>query len=161
MWLFCINFPNFWHNLAFPPQHIHMCSWQWLSATNKSNLCHRDWVQKTMLKQISNFFVVCHKGNEKNPKTYILSNLNFTTAIKLLWGIFSPFFHNILQTNNHHHPLICMKWLEWTDLSDIIDFIYYGEISVAKDNIIQFLESRRIKVKRSKSSNVEMLENEQ
>ena len=33
-----------------------------------------------------------------------------------------------------------MKGLEWTDLSDIIDFIYHGEVSVAQHNLTQFLE---------------------
>ena len=50
-----------------------------------------------------------------------------------------------------------------TYLSVIINFIYHGETRVAKDIIIQFLEiAEEVKLKGlSKSSYVEMLDNEQ
>ena len=56
-----------------------------------------------------------------------------------------------------------MVTLFFYDLCDIIDFIYHGEISVAKNNIIQFLEiAEELKLKDvSKSSYVDMLDNEQ
>ena len=47
---------------------------QWLSATKN-------------IEKKSNLFVACNKGiGRKNTKTNTLSNLNFTTAFKLLWG---------------------------------------------------------------------------
>ena len=38
-----------------------ICLSQWLSATNKTNLCHSDSVQQTILTKISNFFVASDK----------------------------------------------------------------------------------------------------
>ena len=65
-------------------QKIHLS--QWLSVTNKINLCHCDSVRQTILKKYPIYLSHVTKELEKKPKTNILSNLNFTTAIKLLWG---------------------------------------------------------------------------
>ena len=61
-------------------------------------------------------------------------------AHKVILATASSFFFNILNANKHPHPLIFMKGLEWTDLSDIIDFIYHGEVNVMRHNLTQFLE---------------------
>ena len=62
------------------------CLSQWLSATNKSNHCHSDSVQETILIKKKYPISLLHvtKTLEKKPKTNSLSNLNFTTALKLL-----------------------------------------------------------------------------
>ena len=56
-----------------------------------------------------------------------------------------------------------MKAPEWKDLSDLIDFIYHGEINVAQQSITQFLETaEELKLKGlSKSEYIDMSENEQ
>ena len=98
----------------------------------------------------SDVTLVCADGKQINAHKVILA-----TA--------SPFFYNIFQTNNHPNPLIYMKGLKWSDVSDIIDFIYHGEISLAQQNITEFLETAEdLKLKGlSKSSYIDMLENEQ
>ena len=75
----------------------------------------------------SDVTLVCADGKQINAHKVILA-----TA--------SSFFFNILNSNKHPHPLIFMKGLEWTDLSDIIDFIYHGEVNVMRHNLTQFLE---------------------
>ena len=53
---------------------LNFCLSQWLSVTNNTD-------KKFYL------LVACDKGiGKKKPKTNILPNLNFTSAIKLLWG---------------------------------------------------------------------------
>ena len=47
-------------------QEIHLS--QWLSATNKTNLCHSDSVRQTILKKKSNLFLACNKGIGKKAK---------------------------------------------------------------------------------------------
>ena len=56
----------------------------WLSAKNKTNLCCSDSVQQTIL---NNYPISLWHVTKELGKT-ILSNLNFTTAIKLLWDTF-------------------------------------------------------------------------
>ena len=102
------------------------------------------------LQTFSDVTLVCADGKQIN-------------AHKIILATASPFFYNIFQTNNHPNPLIYMKGLKWSDVSDIIDFIYHGEISLAQQNITEFLETAEdLKLKGlSKSSYIDMLENEQ
>ena len=55
---------------------LHFCFSQWLSATNNID------------KKIIYLLVACDKDFFLKPKTNILPNLNFTSAIKLLWSTF-------------------------------------------------------------------------
>ena len=95
--------------------------------------------------------------------TLVCADGHQVEAHKVILATASPFFYNILQSNKHPHPLIYMKGLEWTDLNDIIDFIYHGEVSVAQNNLTEFLEiSEELQIKGlSKGSYKENNENEQ
>ena len=112
----CINFPIFWNDLEFVPQHIailfvavtqcnkqKMCSSQWLSLWLSDSVC--DSVRRSdSVQQTNQIFVIATqckkqywnkypislwhvtKKMEKRTKINILSNLNSSTAIKLVWG---------------------------------------------------------------------------
>ena len=72
-------------NLEFFGTLMHFCA---LFAT----FCCSDSVRQTIWKTIFNFFVICDKGTTKKTKSNILSYLNFTTPIKLLWCTLLMFF---------------------------------------------------------------------
>ena len=103
------------------------------------------------------------KTSDFSDVTLVCADEKKIDAHKVILATASPFFYNILQTINHPHPLIYMKGLEWKDLSDIIDFIYHGEIYVAQQSIRKFLETaEELKLKDlSKSEYMDMSENEQ
>ena len=82
------------------------------SARNKKSICRSDSVRQT--KQIFVTVTQCNKQYwkkypiylwhvtkelEKKPKKNIVLNLNFTTAIKLLWGTLPTLFLCLLQWN--------------------------------------------------------------
>ena len=58
---------------------------------------------------------------------------------KVVLATSSPFFHNLLRTNKHKHPLIYMRGMESEDLCAIIDFLYCGETNVSQENLDSFL----------------------
>lgn len=60
-------------------------------------------------------------------------------AHKVILASSSPFFLNLLRRNKHSHPLIYMRGLKSEDLVAIIDFLYYGEANVEKENLDFFL----------------------
>merc|ERR1712202_54678 len=55
-------------------------------------------------------------------------------AHKVVLSACSPFFRNILKKNNHPHPLLYLKGIEYSDLLPVLDFIYQGETSVAQED---------------------------
>ena len=61
-------------------------------------------------------------------------------AHKLILSTASPFFEKVLRRNNQHpRPLIFMRGVKSEDLSAIVDFLYFGETSVAQQNLQSFL----------------------
>ena len=60
-------------------------------------------------------------------------------AHKVILAASSPFFQNLLGKNKHAHPIVFLTGLKSEELVAILDFIYYGETNVYKDNLDAFL----------------------
>ena len=60
-------------------------------------------------------------------------------AHKVVLSACSPFFRNVLKKNNHPHPLLYLKGIEYSDLLPVLDFIYQGETSVAQEDLTRFM----------------------
>ena len=61
-------------------------------------------------------------------------------AHKVILAASSPFFQNLLKTNQHPHPLIFMRNVSFENLGAIIDYLYLGEASLLEDNLESFLQ---------------------
>jgi hypothetical protein len=69
-------------------------------------------------------------------------------AHKMILGACSPFFRNILRRNPHQHPLLYLKGVKYNDLQSVLNFMYHGEVSVAREDLNSFLsvaEDLRVK----------------
>ena len=62
---------------------------------------------------------------------------------KLVLASSSEFFHNLLKTNQHSHPLIVMRGIKSEDLISIVDFIYHGEVRIHQENLDTFLTTAK------------------
>jgi len=67
---------------------------------------------------------------------------------KVILSACSPFFRNVLKKHPHEHPLIYLKGVKYADLLSILNFMYYGEVNVAHEDLNAFLTvSEDLKVK--------------
>ena len=76
-----------------------ICLLQWLSATNKTNLCCGNSVRQTILKKNIQFLCAMWQTNWKKSQKKILWNLNFTTAFRLIWNTFVSYSVQIILQN--------------------------------------------------------------
>ena len=60
-------------------------------------------------------------------------------AHKVIISASSPIFRDILKINKHSHPLIYMRGVKAKNLSYIVNFMYYGEVSIYQDELNDFL----------------------
>merc|ERR1712168_741723 len=60
-------------------------------------------------------------------------------AHKVILSACSPFFRNVLRRNPHQHPLLYLKGVNYTNLQSVLNFMYYGEVSVAQEELNSFL----------------------
>ena len=59
---------------------------------------------------------------------------------KLIISACSPVLRNILKMNQNPHPLIYLRRVKYKDLQNLINFMYQGEVNVAKEDLSSFLE---------------------
>ena len=60
-------------------------------------------------------------------------------AHKLVLSACSDYFKTIFKTNKHSHPLLCLEGMSSSDISNILDYMYNGEVKIFQDDIDRFL----------------------
>ena len=60
-------------------------------------------------------------------------------AHKVILAASSPFFDNLLQKSKHTHPLIYLRGFESKDFVSILDFVYFGEANVNREDLDSFV----------------------
>merc|ERR1719342_220038 len=61
------------------------------------------------------------------------------SAHKVVLSSSSEYFKNILKQNKHDHPLICLTDINYDDLTNVIDYIYQGEVQIFQEYLDRFL----------------------
>ena len=62
-------------------------------------------------------------------------------AHKMILSASSSFFKNLFRRNHHQYPLIVLKGVKSSELSALLQFVYQGEVNVAKEDLTSFLEA--------------------
>ena len=58
---------------------------------------------------------------------------------KVILSSCSPFFRRLLKRSKHQHPLLYMRGLKADQLKAVVDFIYFGEVSILEKELKTFL----------------------
>ena len=70
------------------------------------------------------------------------------SAHKVVLSSCSEYFKNILNQNKHSHPLLCLANTSFEEMSQIMDYIYFGEVNLYQDDVDRFVQvAQRFKIK--------------
>ena len=61
------------------------------------------------------------------------------SAHKLVLSACSEYFRNIFKNNPNNHPFLCIDGVTKHDLTNIMDYMYNGEVHVYQDDLDRFL----------------------
>merc|ERR1712150_190260 len=79
--------------------------------------------------------------------TFACDDQQQISAHKLILSSSSEYFKNIFKQNRNPHPLLCFLDVSSGELKHILDYIYYGEVEIGKDDLDRFLNiSKRLKI---------------
>ena len=68
-------------------------------------------------------------------------------AHKVVLSSSSKYFKNILKTNKHSHPMLCLTGFTSKDIENVLDYIYQGEVQIFQKDIDKFLDiAQRLKL---------------
>ena len=71
--------------------------------------------------------------------TLVSSDQQQLSAHKLVLSSSSEYFKNILKQNKHSNPLLCLEGISSMELTNVLDYIYNGELQIYQENLERFL----------------------
>ena len=89
---------------------------------------------------VSNTFRKLRTSEHFYDVTLVSDDQQQVQAHKVVLSSSSEYFKNILTSNKHSHPMLCLSGVNKEDLKNILDFIYNGEIQIYQNNLDTFLD---------------------
>ena len=79
--------------------------------------------------------------------TFACDDQKQISAHKFILSASSEYFKSIFKQYKNTHPLLCLLDVSSVDMKNVLDFIYYGEVDIHKDDLDKFLNiSMRLKI---------------
>ena len=83
-------------------------------------------------------------GNLRNEEdffdvTLVSDDQKQMSAHKVILSACSEYFKNILKQNKHSNPLLCLEGVSFNELTNILDYIYYGKVTIHENYLDRFL----------------------
>ncbi|CAG9764340.1 unnamed protein product [Ceutorhynchus assimilis] len=65
----------------------------------------------------------------------------FFKAHQMVLSVCSPYFKELFKTNPCQHPIVFLKDVSYVAISDLLQFMYQGEVQVSQDNLTTFIKT--------------------
>ena len=89
---------------------------------------------------VSKSFGLLRTADYLHDVTLVSEDHKQVAAHRLVLAACSEYFREIFRsTTKHAHPLLCLDGITAGDLSNVLDYIYNGEIQIYQDNLDRFL----------------------
>ena len=62
------------------------------------------------------------------------------SAHRLVLVACSEYLNNVLSQNTHSHPLLCLEGINYSELNNVLDYIYNGEVNINQEDLDTFLQ---------------------
>ena len=92
--------------------------------------------QQNLINSFSSFKI----SKSFTDVTLISSDEQRILAHQVILSSSSDYFHNLLLQNPHANPLIILDGVYMEELSNVVNFMYNGEVKIEKEKLPQFLE---------------------
>ena len=89
---------------------------------------------------VSNTFRKLRKSDHFYDVTLVSDDQQQVSAHKVVLASSSEYFKNILTSNKHSHPMLCLNGVNAADMKNILDFLYNGELQIYQDHLDNFLD---------------------
>ena len=89
---------------------------------------------------VSKSFRQLRNQTDFHDVTLVSSDQQQLSAHKLVLSSCSEYFKNILKQNKHSNPLLCLEGISSMELTNVLDYIYNGELQIYQENLERFLE---------------------
>ena len=88
---------------------------------------------------LSNSFYDLKEDKDFTDLTLVCADHQQVEVHKVVMASNSHFFKKVLKNIKHNHPLIYLRDIKITDMEALLSFMYYGQVSLAEENLNSFL----------------------
>ena len=99
---------------------------------------HLTW--SDYLTSVSDSFISNRDCDLFTDVTLVSDDNHQVSAHRLILSAGSEYFRNILEDRKHPHPMLCLDGVNSSDLNNIIDYLYKGELLIPESSLTQFLK---------------------
>ena len=99
---------------------------------------HLTW--SDYLTSVSDSFISHRDCDLFTDVTLVSDDNHQVSAHRLILSAGSEYFRNILEDKKHPHPMLCLDGINSSDLNNIIDYLYKGELLIPESSLTQFLK---------------------
>ena len=89
--------------------------------------------------KIGSFLKDAKRSGDFSDVTLVCGDGKQIEAHRIILASASPFFETIFRKDTHPHPLIYIKGLNSAEVEQVLHFMYFGEVSIAEDQLEAFL----------------------
>ena len=72
--------------------------------------------------------------------TLVSDDQKQVSAHKVVLSACSEYFQNVLKQNPHSNLVLCLDGVSSTDLNNMLDYVYLGEVQIYQEDLDRFLE---------------------
>ena len=90
---------------------------------------------------VTKSFRQLRKADDFYDVTLVSDDHQQVSAHKIVLSASSEYFNNVLKMNKHSHPMLCLSGVTSKDLTNILDYIYNGELQIYQEDLDQFLQT--------------------
>ena len=89
---------------------------------------------------IASAFSECQTKTNFQDVTLVSDDYKQISAHRVILSACSGYFQNVLSQNAHSHPLLCLDGITFSELSNVLDYIYTGELQLHHEDLERFLQ---------------------
>ena len=96
---------------------------------------------------VSKSFSILRNEAYLHDMTIVTDDNEQIAAHKLVLSACSEYFKNVFKNNKNSHPLLCLEGVSSQDISNVMDYIYNGELQIFQEDLDRFLSlAQRLKL---------------
>ena len=89
----------------------------------------------------SSYFSKLRNDEDFHDVTLVSDDQKQVPAHKVVLSSCSDYFRNILKNNKHPHPLLCLHGISSSELDQMLNYVYNGEVMIHQEELDRFLQT--------------------
>merc|ERR1719342_390442 len=89
---------------------------------------------------VASAFSLLRTNNNFQDVTLVSDDHKQISAHRVVLVACSEYFNNVLSQNSHSHPLLCLDGINFSELNNVLDYIYNGEVNINQEDLDRFLQ---------------------